>query len=330
MRRIPLNIMTLYADLTQRLEIRDVRPGSISTKTDKGKKYLYAVQKDGRTRVQRYLGPATDAGAKHEADRIRRAEMEAKGLRSTIAALKHARLPAPSLAQGRILEVLANAGLFERGMTLVGTVAFQTYAGVVGAYLGAAAYATNDLDISAAEFVAAEKEEDFGSILKRADPSFEPHWHAADTLPRIFKSENFQVDVVTRHRRGRRSPVLIEELGCAAAALSFQEYPAEETIDVPILYGAGVLVRVPTPARYALHKLIVAQQRKPTELAKKQKDLRQAKELLDILIDLDDGALQDSLDEVRDRGRGWKTAINASLREIGREARQGKLPLSIL
>lgn len=329
MRRIPLNMMTLYADLGQRLATRDVRPGSISTKTVKGKKYLYAAQKDGQARVQRYLGPANDAAAKKEAALIKRAEQEAKELRSTVRALKQARIPAPSLVQGRILEVIANAGLFERGMTLVGTVAYQTYSGVVGAYLGAAAYATNDLDISAAEFAASEEEEDIGSILKRADPTFEPHWYADDRLPRVFKSANFQVDVITRYGRGRKSPVLIEELGCAAAALSFQEYPAQETIEIPALYGSGVLVRVPTPTRYALHKLIVAQHRDRTELAKKQKDLRQAKELLDILIEIDDAELQDSLDEARGKGRAWKTAINASLREIGRDARQGRLPLPI-
>jgi hypothetical protein len=329
MRPIPLNLMTLYADLAQRLGVRDTRAGSISTKTAKRKKYLYSVEKDGQARIQRYLGPAGDPGVKQEAERIRRAEREAKDLRTTISVLKQAGIPAPSIAQGRILEVIANAGLFERGMTLVGTVAFQTYACVVGSFFAGAAYATNDIDLSVAEFLAGEDEEDIGAILKRADPTFEPFWYAGDELPRVFKSSTFQVDILTRHGRGRKSPVKIESLGCSAAALSFQEYPAEETLQVPVLYGSGVLVRVPIPTRYALHKLIVAQQRGPTELAKRQKDLRQAKDLLDILIELDDQSLQDSLDETRGRGRAWKTAINASLKEIGREARQGRLPLPI-
>ena len=329
MRPISLNVMTLYADLSQRSAIRDVRPGSISTKTDKRKKYLYAVHKDGQARLQRYLGPAESADAQKEAERIRQAEEEAKQLRKTVSLLKQSRIPAPTLVQGRILEVLANAGLFDRGLTLVGTVAYQTYACVVGAHLGAAAYATNDIDISVAEFVAGEQEEEIGSILKRADPTFKPHWHATDKLPRIFKSTNFQVDVLTRHGRGRKSPVLIEPLGCAAAALSFQEYPVEDTIEVVALYGSGVTVRVPSPTRYAIHKLIVAQQRGSIELSKKRKDLHQAKELLDILIETDEHALQDSLDEARDRGRSWKSAINASLKEIGRDVRQGRLPLPV-
>jgi len=327
MKAIPLSLMTLYADLSQRLALQETRPGSISTKTTKGKKYLYAVHKDGQARVQRYLGPVDDDEAKAEAERIRRAEAEAKELRSLVSTLKQARIPAPTLVQGRILEVVANAGLFERGLTLVGTVAYQTYACVIGAYLGASAYATNGIDFSVAEFVAGEGQADIGSILKRADPKFEPHWHANDKLPRIFKTPTILVDVITSFGRGRKSPILLKELGCSAAALAYQEYLVEDTIDVVALYGRGVLVRVPRPVRFALHKLLVAQHRGPTERAKRQKDLRQARELLDILIEIDEATFQDSLDDARARGKSWKTAINASLREMGRDARQGHLPL---
>jgi hypothetical protein len=120
---------------------------------------------------------------------------------------------------------------------------------------------------------------------------------------------------------------LVEALRCAAVPLSFQEFPVEETIETVSLYGTGVLVRVPAPARFAVHKLIVAQRRKATEIAKKQKDLRQAQELMDILLATDEVALQDVLDGARARGKAWKSAINASLREMGREARQGMSPL---
>jgi hypothetical protein len=164
------------------------------------------------------------------------------------------------------------------------------------------------------------------SVLRRANPTFKPVWHAGDKLPKAFRSsDGFTVDILTRKGRGD-GPVLVEALGCAAIPLSFQEFPAEETIETVALYGTGVLVRVPTPARYAVHKLIVAQRRKATEIAKKQKDLRQAQELMDILLASDEAAFQDVLDGARDRGKSWKTAINASLREIGREARQGAPP----
>lgn len=321
--------MTLYADLMQNVGTLESKAGSIATKTVNGGKYVYSTMKDGSTRVETFLGRADDPHVIEQVDQIKRAAVQAKGLRSTVTLLKGVRIAAPTLVQGRILEVIANAGLFKNGMTLVGTVAYQTYACVVGYHLGAAAYATNDIDLSVAEFVAAEGQEDIGSILKRADPSFQPHWQATDKLPRIFKSKDFQVDVITRYGRGRKSPILIESLGCSAAALSFQEYPAEDTVEIVALYGAGILVRVPTPLRYAVHKLIVAQQRGSTDTAKKQKDLQQARELIDVFLETDENALQDHLDDARGRGKAWKFAITASLKEIGRDARQGRLPLPI-
>lgn len=328
MRPIPLNLMTLYADLLQSLELAGTPAGSVATKTIKGKKYVYVTTKDGSARVEKYLGPADDPLVQEEVAKVRHAAERARSLKNTVFLLKQGRMPAPSLVLGRILEVLSNAGLFKRGMTLVGTAAYQTYAGVLGYYVPAATLTTNDADLSLAEFVAGDEEEDILSILQRADPTFAPVWHADDKLPKAFRaSNNFTVDLVTSFGRGRKSPVLIESLGCAAVPLSFQEFPAEEAMETVALYGSGVLVRVPTPLRFAVHKLIVAQRRKPTETAKKQKDLRQALELIDIHLKTDEAALQEALDEARARGKAWQTAINASLKEIGRAARQGQLPL---
>jgi hypothetical protein len=328
-RPIPLNVMTLYADLAQRLALQDTRPGSISSKKVDGRKYLYAVEKDGRTRTQRFLGPATSSVAQAEAARIRRAAELAKELRNTVTLLKNAHVPGPSLALGRILEVVANAGLFQRGVTLVGTAAYQTYACVVGSHLAAANLTTNDVDLSLSEFVAGDREEGIQAILKRADATFEPVLHADDGLPKVFMAANgFTVDFVTRRRRGRRSPVPVASLGVSAVALNFQELPVEDTMEAVALYGSGVLVRVPSPLKFAVHKLIVAQQRRQAQTAKKQKDLSQAQELIDIYLETDEGALVDALDDARERGRAWKSAINASLREIGREAGQGRLPVA--
>lgn len=328
MRPIPLNLMTLYADLLQSVELDDATPASIATKTVGKKKYVYATIKDGSARLEKYLGPADDPEVREEVARYKHAAERAKSLKTTVSVLKQGRFPAPSLALGKILEVVANAGLFKRGMTLVGTAAYQTYAGVLGYYAPAATLATNDADLSLAEFKAKEEEEDIGSILRRADPSFSPVWHADDKLPKAFRASNgFTVDLITSFGRGRKSPVLVESLGCAALPLTFQEFPTAETINTVALYGSGVLVRVPTPLRFAVHKLLVAQRRKPTEAAKKQKDLRQALELIDIYLQMDEAALQAELDSARSTGKAWQTAINASLKGIGRTARQGQLPL---
>lgn len=329
MRSVPLNLMTLYADLLQSLEIGDTDAASIAVKTIKKKKYVYATKKDGSTRVERYLGPADDPEVKQQVDRLQHAAERVKSLRNTVTALKAARLPAPSLPLGRILEVVANAGLFERGMTLVGTAAYQTYAGALGYHLPTATLATNDVDFSVAQFVPSDNEEDFETILKRADPSFSAVWHPDDKLPKKFRASNgFVVDLLTSYGRGRKSPGEVKSLKASAIALSFQEFPAEETINTVALYGSGVLVRVPTPTRFAIHKLIVARRRAISDAGKRQKDLRQAQELIDILMEIDEPSFQDALEQARARGKSWKAAINASLKEINRDAGQGKLVIA--
>ena len=260
---------------------------------------------------------------------MRAAAERARNRRTIVSTLKQkARIPAPTLPIGRVLEVVANAGLFKRGITLVGTAAYQTYPCVLGCYLPTAAFTTNDVDLSAVEFERGETEEDIGAILKRANSTFEPHWNAEDKLPQAFMaSDGLRVDILQRYGRGGKSPIPVNGLGCAAVALRFQEYLVEDTMKTIALYGSGVEVRVPSPIKFAVHKLIVAQRR--TASGKKPKDLMQARELIDYYLETDEASLQEALDDARSRGKSWRTAINASLREIGREARQGKLPLPL-
>jgi hypothetical protein len=80
--------------------------------------------------------------------------------------------------------------------------------------------------------------------------------------------------------------------------------------------GSGVAVSVPQPARYATHRLIVAQQaRRPAE--KRAKDLTQARELIAALEQSQPWALRDAIDDARRRGVIWRKAVDRSLDELG-------------
>ena len=115
-RPIPLNLMTLFADLMQNVGTLAVPHGSLATKSIKNRKYVYVTTKDGSARVERYLGAADDPRVLEQAEQIKQASEQAKSLRNTVTLLKQARVPAPTLVQGRILEVIANAGLFKSGV----------------------------------------------------------------------------------------------------------------------------------------------------------------------------------------------------------------------
>jgi hypothetical protein len=328
MRPIPLNFQTMYADLLQSKGLADIAHGSISTRKIKGKEYLYVTTKDGSKRHQRSLGLASDPAVKAKAGEIRRAAVHAKGLRTTVSALKKAYIPGPSLPLGRVLEAIANAGLFKQGVVLVGTAAYQTYPCLVGAYLPSSALTTNDADLLVSSFVSKDEPQDLEKILQRADPTFRALMSADDRLPKVFRAANdLQVDILTKFGRGRKSPILIEALQCSAEALAYMEYLAEESIEAVALYGTGVLVSVPPPIRYAVHKLLIAQERR-AQSPKRAKDLKQARDLLDVFSETDSVALEEALEEAKERGPKWKKNINASLREIKMEARQGSLALA--
>jgi hypothetical protein len=313
--------------LFQSIGLSDVEHGSVSTRKIKGKEYLYVTTKDGAMRHQKSLGPASDPKVQARAKEIQQAAERAKGLRTTISALKKAYIPGPSLPLGRVLEAVANAGLFKQGVILVGTAAYQTYPCLVGAYLPSSALMTNDADLLVSSFVAKDEPQDLEKILRRADPTFKALMSRDDKLPKVFKAaNNFQVDILTQFGRGRKSPVLIDDLQCSAEALNFMEYLSEESTEAVALYGTGVLVSVPPPIRYAIHKLLIAQERKVQSL-KRTKDLKQAKDLIDVFLETDSVTFEETLEEARNRGPRWKRNINASLREIKRDIRQAGLAL---
>jgi hypothetical protein len=66
--------------------------------------------------------------------------------------------------------------------------------------------------------------------------------------------------------------------------LRFLDYLIETPAQAVVVGGAGVLVNVPDPARFALHKLWISARRNVSEQTKALKDLRQAGALLEVLL----------------------------------------------
>ena len=318
MQSIATNITTLYADLLQFADpVGGVLPATIKTKKIKGTEQVYASVKHGATRIEQYLGPKGSDEVERYAQSRKQAQAIAKDHQATITMLRRAGMLAPPVAIGRIFEVLSRAGLFQRGLVLSGTHAFRLYPLALGVTWPGAAFATNDIDISAASFAEAGEPIDLGEVLARAsDNGIEPQWHTDLNLPARFMIGTAGLDVITRSKRGRKSPVAIDALNVAAEALPFQEYLTERTFDVIALYGSGVRIRIPEPARFAVHKLIVAQ-RRPARDVKRQKDLDQAKAIRDALEFLgDEHEFETALEDAQQRGRAWRRDINASLKEL--------------
>jgi len=104
----------------------------------------------------------------------------------------------------------------------------------------------------------------------------------------------------------------VPELGAYAQGFPYLKYLLTNSQDAPILSPHGVvMVRVPVPERYAIHKLIVSQL-KGTVSSKAAKDLRQAAILIEAVVEQFPGAIDESMLTVpRSARRHVRRAISA-------------------
>ena len=83
-----------------------------------------------------------------------------------------------------------------------------------------------------------------------------------------------------------------------------------------LLHGAGVPVLIPSPERYAIHKLIVGSRRKQDRdgTAKSAKDRLQARSIIEAMIENRQHAdLASAFMEAWERGDQWRAAIRTSI-----------------
>jgi hypothetical protein len=98
-------------------------------------------------------------------------------------------------------------------------------------------------------------------------------------------------------------------LGVHAKPLRFLDFLLTEAIPAAVPYRYGVLVNVPQPARYAVHKLIVSTRRARTAAAKARKDIEQATTVIQALAQDQPDELARAYHEAGGRGQHWRRAL---------------------
>lgn len=318
---IPPAVQTLFADLLQQVETAPAA-GSVYRRTAHGVEYIYAKTPVGSGRIDQFIGKSGDLEAEERAKSLQTGAELATQRRRIVSFLRRQGLSGPDRTMGAILDALAHAGLFKAGAVLVGTAAYLVSEPLVGARLPASTLMTGDLDLATASVaLTAEPPERLEIILRRADPTFEgvPQLRARAPPSRFRNASGYLVDLVTPTRtREDSNPVALTALNAGAAPLQYLAWLIDGSVRTVALSGAGVLVNVPQPARYAVHKLILAQRRDASGRLKRAKDLDQAKALIEVLRAHDPFALEDALNDARAQGeKGWSEPISRSLKEIG-------------
>jgi hypothetical protein len=302
--------------------------GSIEARQRNGRTYLYDKFRLGTEMKSRYLGEDTP---EMRARLARAAELkaDAQERRKTMARLARALRAEGFIAtdrdSGSMLLAFARAGVFRLGGTLVETGAYALYQGELGVRFDAEELAqTGDLDVASFErlSVALEDrvEETPGEILQAL--KFEPVLGIHDRQVWRWRQSRGQamVEFLTPafgDERVKRSPAL----GVSAQALNYLNFLIAEPIPAIALYRSGVLVQIPRPERFAIHKLIVADRRlRGPDQAKARKDRAQAEFLIAVLAEDRPDDLAEAFQDALSRGPRWRERLEASLNRLPRTA----------
>lgn len=302
--------------------------GSIEERHRNGRSYLYDRFRLGTEMKSRYLGEGTP---ELRARLARAAELKAQGeaRRKTMArlarVLRAEGLVATDRDTGSLLLAFARAGVFRLGGTLVGTAAYALYQGELGVRFDSDELAqTGDIDFASFERLSValgdRVEENPGDILQAL--RFDPVPGVQDRQIWKWRQSHgtAMVEFLTPAFGDERVKPL-PALGVSAQALNYLNYLIAEPIPAVALYRSGILVQIPRPERFAIHKLIVADRRHGgPDQAKSRKDRAQAAFLIAVLAEDRPDDLADAVEEARSRGPRWQQRLEASLARMPKTA----------
>jgi hypothetical protein len=295
--------------------------GTVEERVRNGRSYLYDRFRLGTEMKSRYLGEGTP---ELRARLARAVDLKAEGeeRRKTMARLARV-LRAEGLIgtdrdTGSLLLAFARAGLFRLGGTLVGTAAFALYQGELGVrYTSDDLAQTGDIDFASFERLSValgdRVEEDPGDILQSL--KFDPVPGLQDR--QVWKWRQSRGEAMVEFLTpafGDESVKPLPALGVSAQALNYLNFLIAEPIPAVALYRSGILVQIPRPERFALHKLIVADRRQGgPDQAKTRKDRSQAAFLIEALAQDRPDDLREAWQDARSRGPRWRERLDSSL-----------------
>jgi hypothetical protein len=326
----PLLMQTTYAELLDRCRATAFHEafagdGTFVPKLIKGKRYWYFQQSSGQRREQKYVGPETpellNQISQHK--RVRDDERERRALVSTL--IRTFGLPRPINEIGKIVAALAKAGVFRLRGVLVGTTAYQTYAPMLGTRLPHALLQTSDVDITQFKNVSVAVEDHTPpvlDILREVDKTFRavPHVHERNITSYIAK-DGFRVDFLTPNEGPDTDvPQPLPALQTDAEPLRFLDFLIHDPEPAVVLHGTGIYVLIPSPERFAIHKLIVSRRRREGA-AKRDKDIQQSEALLEVLNEKRAYELKLAWEEAFVRGHVWQQLLTDGLSQVRAKTR---------
>jgi hypothetical protein len=316
----------VYHDLRRSLmddQVASVR-GTPMQEARKGRTYWYDTYRVGDQVKKAYIGEDTPEMAIRIASHLKLSQdaKQRAGARTRLVRILRAEgfLPVDG-ASGRLYNALAKTGVFRLGGTVVGTHAFRHYEGELGIRMDQDDLAqTNDLDIAQFKRLSLALDDAVEEPLAGtfADLDFAPVPSLSGTA--VWKWRQTQTDTyvefLTPSFRPEEDIRNLPALGVAAQSLHFLNYLIANPIKVAALYRSGVLLQIPRPEAYAIHKLIVANRRAGPDQLKSRKDRAQAALLIEALAEDRPDELREAYADAMGRGPQWRAHIAATLKRM--------------
>jgi hypothetical protein len=297
MQRLPPTTQLLYVELLQQCAtaLPNQRGISFVTKPVSGHRYWYMELVAGSTKRQFSLG-RDSAALREQIDKQKALYAEAapdlKQREKLVAMLVSGGAIAPGASDGRVLEVLAQSGVFLAGGVLVGSHAFNAYGNMLGVKWDSAAMQTQDMDLAShrqIEVALRQDAPDVKSVLLESGMGFFEVPALNSKVPSTsfkVRGQEFHVDLLTPSQGAETGkPVYLPHFHSHAHPMRFLEYLLNDSQGAVIPFHSGLFVSVPHPARFALHKLVVSRRRPVALQIKARKDVQQATELLNLLLE---------------------------------------------
>ena len=329
-----LVLQTTYAELLERcaaaaFDASFAGSGAFTPKTINGRRYWYFQSTVEGVRTQRYVGPETPE-LLQQIENHQHALDDGRERRSLVSTLVRSfGMPQPISEIGEIVAALAKAGVFRLRGVLIGTVAYQTYSAMLGEKLPISILQTGDVDIAQFKNVSVavgDQTPPVLDVLKKADKTFRavPTLHGEQVTSYAAKG-GLRVDFLTPNEGPETDkPQRLPALQTDAQPLRFLDYLIHNPEPAVVLHGAGVYVNVPSPHRYAVHKLMIAR-RRPEGAAKRDKDIQQVEALLAVLLKKRPHELKSAWQEAYERGKEWQRLLTEGLDDLSEGVRDTML-----
>jgi hypothetical protein len=185
---------------------------------------------------------------------------------------------------------------------------------------------TGDVDIAQFKNVSVavvDKTAPVLEVLKAVDQTFRPvpHVHDQHSVTSYVAKNGLRVDFLTPNEGPDTDvPQPLPAFQTDAEPLRFLDFLIHDPEPAVILHGSGIYVLVPSPERYAVHKLIVSRRRRPGA-AKREKDIQQSAALIDVLIEKRPHEIKSAWNEAFLRGPAWQQLLTEGLSLLPTELR---------